>query len=147
MPRVKRLQSTASYEAISGRRHTWIGSRSVAMLKSAVGLEITLDASKATIAVTNKAGHVLPGEALRVIILDVKIADANGKVIQHQQVFRSATSGEGNSDNRIPPDGTKQFTYALGSKETIKAKLYYLLQPTTSENEWITMAETGKTAP
>ena len=147
MPRVKRLQSTASYEAISGRRHTWIGSRSVAMLKRAVGLEITLDASKATIAVTNKAGHLLPGEALRVIILDVKIADVNGKVIQHQQVFRSATSGEGNRDNRILPDATEQFTYAIGSKETIEAKLYYLLQPTTSENEWITMAETSKTAP
>ena len=117
------------------------------MLKRAAGLEVTLDAGKATIAITNKAGHVLPGEALRVIILDVKIADVGGKVIQHHQVFRSATSGEGKTDNRIPPDATEQFTYTIGSKETLEVKLYYLLQPTTPENEWITMAEASKTAP
>ena len=147
MPRIKRLQSTVSYEPVSGRRHTWIGSRSVYMLKRAADLKITVKEGEATIAITNKAGHILPGEALRAIIIDVKIVNTNGNVRHHEQIFRSVSSGENGSDNRIPPGETQRLTYEVGTGEIIEAKLRYRLQPTTPETDWITMAQASQTTP
>jgi hypothetical protein len=147
MPYIKRLQSTASYEPIAGRRHTWVGSRSVAMLKRGADLKITFDAGKATVALTNKAGHILPGEALRTIILEVKIAPLNGGKEHHMHVFHSVTPGKDGSDNRIPPGKTQEFVYDVSSKATIEAKLRYRLLPTTPKAEWVTMAEVSEVAP
>ncbi len=144
MPGIKRVQSTFSYEAIPGRRHTWIGSRSVHMLKSAADLKIVLTGGKAIIRLTNKAGHILPGEALRAVILDVKISDAKGDVTRHEQVFISASSGEEESDNRIPPGDTWQFAYEISAKAQVEAIVRYRLLPTTPEAEWVTMAEASQ---
>lgn len=141
MPAIKRLQSLRSFEPMPGGRHTWIASRSVDMLKSAAVLKITLAESKAVIYITNTSGHVLPGGWSRMVILDVKIYDSGGSVINHEQISISAASGEGGSDNRIQPGATRQFSYAIGSQAQIEAKLRYRLLPTTPETEWITMAE------
>ncbi|MCZ6675761.1 MAG: hypothetical protein O7E52_00775, partial [Candidatus Poribacteria bacterium] len=146
MPGIKRLQSTFSYEPIPGRRHTWIGSRSVHMLKSAADLTVTLTEGKAIIRLTNKAGHVLPGEALRAMILDVKIYDADGNPLRREQALISASSGEGGTDNRIPPGETRRFAYEIGGKAQVEATLRYRLLPTTPEAEWITMAEASQPA-
>lgn len=146
MPGVKRLQSTQSYEPIRGRRHTWIASRSVHMLKSAADLKITLAEGRAVIHLTNKAGHVLPGEALRTVILAVKISDANGGVTHNEQILHSVSSGENGSDNRVQPGETRQFIYEIGPKEAIEATLRYRLTPTTPETEWVIMAEVSQTA-
>ena len=91
--------------------------------------------------ITNKSGHVLPGGWLRIIVLDVKIYDSGGSVIDHEQISISATSGEGGSDNRIQPGATRYFSYEIGNQAQIEAKLRYRLLPTTPETEWVTMAE------
>ena len=110
------------------------------MLKGAADLKITLAESNAVIRITNKSGHLLPGGGLRIIVLDVKIYDSGGSVIDHEQITISATSGEGGSDNRIQPGETRQFSYEIGNQAQIEAKLRYRLLPTTPETEWITMA-------
>ena len=104
-------------------------------------LEIIPAGGKVMIHLTNKAGHVLPGEALRAVILDVKIYDSGASVIHHNQIFHSISSGEDGSDNRIQPGETRQFAYEIGEKERIEAKLLYRLLPTTAETKWVTMAE------
>ena len=143
MPAVKRTLSVHSYETVTIRRHTWSGSRSVSKLKSAANLKIVRAESKATVRLTNKAGHLLPGEALRAIILDVKISDANGVMNRHEQVFISEES-EKPETNRISPGETREFVYALSGTEKIEAILRYRLTPTTPETEWVTMAETSR---
>ena len=141
MPRVKRLQSVRSYEEISGRRHTWDGSRSVAMLKRAATLEIAIDDGVALIAVRNKAGHLLPGEALRIVTLDIQVTDANGKPVSEEQVSISASSGADGADNRLAPDETRTFRFPLNGGRRIHAELLYRLTPATPKSESITMAE------
>ncbi len=140
MPAVKRRLSVHSYDNVSIRRHTWAGSRSVNKLRSAANLKITRAAGKATVRLTNKAGHLLPGEALRAIILDTKIFDANREMTRHEQVFISAASNEPEA-RRLAPDETREFLYPLGDTDQIEAKLLYRLIPTTPETEWVTMAE------
>jgi hypothetical protein len=141
MPAITRLQSTASFEKIPGRRHTWIGGRSVQMLKSAAELTIQRSEKKAIVSVANQAGHHIPGDALRAIILDVKISGASGNIIQSERISISATSGEGGSDNRIQADETHRFEFEMTPKQNIEAKLRYRLLSTTPEAEWMTMAE------
>ena len=143
MPVVKRRLSVHSYDDVSIRRHTWMGSRSVNKLKSAANLKIIRAEGKATVRLTNKAGHLLPGEALRAIILDIKIFDVNGAVSRHEQVFVSAASNEPET-SRIPPGETREVVYTLSDTEKIEAKLRYRLTPTTPETEWITMAEASQ---
>ena len=143
MPAVKRRLSVHSYDDVSIRRHTWMGSRSVNKLKSAANLKIIRAEGKATVRLTNKAGHLLPGEALRAIILDIKIFDVNGAVSRHEQVFVSAASNEPET-SRIPPGETREVVYTLSDTEKIEAKLRYRLTPTTPETEWITMAEASQ---
>ena len=143
MPAVKRTLSVHSYEPLTVRRHTWAGSRSVSKLKSAANLKIVRGEGQATLHLTNKAGHLLPGEALRAIILDVKISDASGAVNRHEQVFISDTA-EKPENSRIPPGETREFVFSLNDKEQIEAKLRYRLTPTTPETEWITMAEASR---
>ena len=147
MPGIKRLPSTHNFEPMPGRRHTWIGSRSVHQLKKSVDLQIVLMEGNAMIRVTNKAGHLLPGDALRTIILDVKISDTNGDVARNTQVSISASSGEDEADNRIPPGETRKFVHEIASRETIEVKLRYQLLSTTPEAEWITMAEASQVVP
>ena len=141
MPRVKRLQSVRSYEEISGRRHTWDGSRSVAMLKRAATLEIAIKDGAALIAVRNKAGHLLPGEALRIITLDIQVSDANGKPVSEEQVSISVSSGADGADNRLAPDETRTFRFPLNGGRRIHAELLYRLTPATPKSESVTMAE------
>ncbi len=143
MPAVKRSLSVHSYETVSVRRHTWIGSRSVSKLKSAANLKIVRAEGKATVRLTNKAGHLLPGGVLRTIILDVKISDANGAVNRYEQAFISDTS-EKPETNRISPGETREFVYTLSDTEKIEVKLHYRLTPTTPKTEWITMAEASQ---
>ena len=143
MPAVKRRLSVHTYENVTVRRHTWAGSRSVSKLKSAVNLKIVRAEGKATVHLTNKAGHLLPGEALRAIILNVKISETNGTVSRHEQVFISAAS-EKPATSRISPGETREFVSTLNDTEKIEAKLLYRLTPTTPETEWITMAEASQ---
>ena len=143
MPAVKRRLSVHTYETVAVRKHTWAGSRSVSKLKSAANLKIVRAEGKATVRLTNKAGHLLPGEALRAIILDVKISDANGTVARHEQVFISAASEEP-ATSRISPGETREVVYTLNDTEKIEAKLLYRLTPTTPETEWVTMAEASQ---
>ena len=141
MPQVKRMQSTLSYKRISGRRHTWIASRSGKMLEGAADLMLEKRDGKAVIGVKNKSGHVLPGEGLRTIILDVKILNLLGNIEYHQQVKHSMMSGTDQADNRFQPDELRQFIFDLKPNHSIRAKLLYCLLPTTPESKWITMAE------
>ena len=143
MPAVKRRLSVHTYETVTVRKHTWAGSRSVSKLKSAANLKIVRAEGKATVRLTNKAGHLLPGEALRAIILDVKISDANGTVARHEQVFISAASEEPET-NRISPGETREVVYTLNDTEKIEVQLRYRLTPTTPETEWVTMAEASQ---
>ena len=128
---------------VTVRRHTWAGSRSVSKLRSAANLKIVRADGKATVRLTNKAGHLLPGEALRAIILDLKISDANGTVTRHEQVFISEDSDKP-EHSRIQPGETREFVYTLNDTEKIEAKLLYRLIPTTPETEWIKMAEASQ---
>ena len=143
MPAVKRSLSVHSYEAVTVRRHTWIGSRSVSKLRSAAGLKITRMEGESTVHLTNKAGHLLPGGILRTIVLDVTIFDTNGTVNRHEQVFISESSDKP-EHSRMQPGETREFAYTLNDTEQIKAKLRYRLIPTTPETEWITMAEVSR---
>ena len=143
MPAVKRSLSVHSYETVTVRRHIWAGSRSVSKLKSAANLKIARAEGKATVRLTNKAGHLLPGEALRAIVLDVKIFGANGVVNRHEQVFISDAS-EKPETGRIQPGETREFLYTLDDTEKIETKLRYRLTPKTPETEWITMAKASQ---
>ena len=143
MPAVKRTLSVHSYETVTVRRHTWAGSRSVSKLKSAVNLRVVRTEGKATVRLTNKAGHLLPGDALRAIILDVKILDGGGAMSRNAQVLISASSSEPET-SRLLPGETRDFVYNLSETERIAVKLRYRLTPTTPETEWITMAEANQ---
>ena len=143
MPAVKRTLSVHTYEPVTVRRHTWAGSRSVSKLKSAANLKIVRAEGKATVRLTNKAGHLLPGEALRAIILDVKISAPDGAVNDHKQIFISEESDKP-ENSRVLPGETREFVYTLNNTEKIEAKLLYRLIPTTPEIEWITMAEASQ---
>lgn len=141
MPVVNRIQSTASYESIKGRKHTWQGSRSVAQLKNAATLNIEFANQKATVTLQNKAGHLLPGGTLRVIVLDVTHLAPDGT--QHQkQVLISEQK-----KNRLKPDEKRTYVFDVNTGDTLKAHLIYQLTPKTPESEWIDMAEVSKIAP
>ena len=143
MPAVKRTLSVHSYEAVAVRRHTWIGSRSASKLKSAAALKIVREGGKATVRLTNKAGHLLPGGVLRTIVLDVKLSDATGVVSRHAQVFISEKSDRP-EHSRLHPGETREFVYTLSDTEKIEAKLRYRLIPTTPEAEWVTMVAVSR---
>lgn len=143
MPAVKRTLSVHSYETVTVRRHTWAGSRSVSKLKSAVNLKIVRTEGKATVRLTNKAGHLLPGEALRAIILEVKITDSSGAVNRNEQVLISASSTKPET-SRLLPGETRDYLYSLSDTEKIEVRLRYRLTPTTPETEWVTMAEESR---
>ena len=142
MPLVSRLQSTASYESITGRKHTWRGSRSVTQLKNAAALKIEFADKKATVTLQNKAGHLLPGGTLRVIVLDVTHLASDGTQREKKQVLISAKA-----ENRLKPDEKRTFVFNVSSGDTLRARLRYQLTPKTSEPEWILMAEESKIAP
>lgn len=142
MPTVKRLQSTASYESIKGRKHTWRGSRSVAQLKRAATLKIELAGEKASVVLQNKTGHVLPGGALRVVVLEVTHLAPDGSTRQQKQIAISAKN-----ENRLQPGENSVFIFEVGAGDTLKARLRYQLTPKTPESEWIRMAEATYTVP
>ena len=142
MPLVSRLQSTASYESITGRKHTWRGSRSVTQLKNAAALKIEFADKKATVILQNQAGHLLPGGTLRVIVLDVTHLASDGTQREKKQVLISAKA-----ENRLKPDEKRTFVFNVSSGDTLKVRLRYQLTPKTSEPEWILMAEESKIAP
>ncbi len=142
MPIVNRLQSTASYESIKGRKHTWRGSRSVAQLKSAASLNIEFAENKATVILQNKTGHLLPGGTLRVIVLDVTHLAPDGTQTEKKQVSISEKS-----KNRLIPDEKRTFVFDVNAGDTLKARLRYQLTPETPESEWVIMAEVSGIAP
>lgn len=142
MPTVKRLQSTASYESIKGRKHTWRGSRSVAQLKRAATLTIELAGEKVSVVLQNKTGHVLPGGALRTMVLEVTHLAPDGSTRPQKQIAISAKNG-----NRLQPGENSVFVFEVGAGDTLKARLRYQLTPKTPEAAWIRMAEATYTAP
>ena len=111
------------------------------MLEGAADLMLEKRDGKAVIGVKNKSGHVLPGEGLRTIILDVKILNLLGEIEYHQQVKHSMMLGTDQTDNRFQPDELRQFIFDLKPNHSIRARLLYCLLPTTPESEWVTMAE------
>ena len=142
MPAVKRLQSTASYERIAGRKHTWQGSRSVAQLKRAATLNLNFTENSATVTLQNKAGHLLPGNIYRVIVLDVTLFTAAGNVRQtSRHTFSEAQA------NRLPADARRTFVFDAQAGNTIEARLRYQLTTETPEASWIRMAEVRAIVP
>ncbi len=139
MPIVNRIQSTASYESIKGRKHTWRGSRSVAQLKSAATLEVEFEGDKATVILQNKAGHLMPGGTLRNVILDVMHLTPDGTQQQKKQVIISEKT-----ENRLKPDEKRTYVFDINRGDRITARLKYQLTPETPENKWILMAEVSR---
>ena len=142
MPVVNRIQSTASYERTKGRKHTWQGSRSVAQLKNATTLKIEFADKKATVTLQNKAGHLLPGGTLRVIVLDVTHLAPDGTQYEKKQVLISEKA-----ENRLKPDEKRTFVFNVNRGDTLKADLRYRLTSKTPESEWVQMGEISKIAP
>ena len=142
MPVVNRIQSTASYESIKGRKHTWRGSRSVAQLKKAATLKIEFAGKKASVILHNKAGHLLPGGTYRVIVLDVTHLAPDGTQHQKKQVLISEKE-----ENRLTPDEKRTFVFDVDTGDTLKARLRYQLTSKTPESEWVLMAEVSGVAP
>lgn len=142
MPAVKRLQSTASYESSPGRKHTWQGSRSLSQLKRAATLAFEFASAKATLTVANKAGHILPGSMLRIIVLDVQILAPDGTPRQLAQFTISGRKG-----NRLPADDSRQFVFDVQTSDTIVARLRYQLTPKTPESSWVLMTEVQRVVP
>ena len=139
MPVVNRMQSTASYESIKGRKHTWRGSRSVAQLKNAAILKIEFEGKKATIILQNRTGHLLPGATLRTIILDVTHNTPDGTQQQKKQVLISAKG-----ENRLKPDEKRTYAFDVIGGDILSARLRYQLTPETPEDKWVLMAEASK---
>lgn len=142
MPVVNRMQSTASYESIKGRKHTWRGSRSVAQLKSAAMLKIASSGNKATVILQNKTGHLLPGGTLRTIILEVTHLAPDGKQNQKKQILISAKE-----ENRLKPDEKRTYDFDVKGGDKLTVRLRYQLTPETPEDKWVLMAEVGKVVP
>ena len=145
MPIVNRLQSTASYESIKGRKHTWRGSRSVAQLKRAADLKLEYATGKVSVKLESKTGHVLPGGTLRTIILQVALLAPDGTEHQKQQTSISAEN-----ENRLLPNENRTYVFDIVSGATgatVKARLMYQLTPKTPESAWVLMAEAIHIAP
>ena len=145
MPVVTRLQSTASYESVKGRKHTWRGSRSVAQLRRAARLQLDYTTGVVEVKLQSKTGHVLPGGTLRTIILEVVLFASDGTERQKQHISISAEKG-----NRLLPDENRIYTCnikAAATGDTIKARLMYQLTPNTPESAWVLMAEAVQIVP
>ena len=139
MPVVTRLQSTASYESIKGRKHTWRGSRSVSQLRRAAGLQLEYETGKVSVKLQSKTGHVLPGGTLRTLILEVVLLTSDGIERWKQEVSISAANG-----NRLLPAESRTYNFdnvSATTSDTIKAALMYQLTPATREAAWVLMAE------
>ncbi len=145
MPVVKRLQSTASYESIKGRKHTWRGSRSVAQLKRAASLQLEYASGRVSVSIQSKTGHVLPGGTLRTLILEVARLTPDGTEHQTQRISISAENG-----NRLLPNESRTAVFDIASATTgdsVRAKLMYQLTPKTPASGWILMAEVSQIVP
>ena len=145
MPVVTRLQSTASYESIKGRKHTWRGSRSVAQLRRAAGLQLEYETGKVSVKLQSKTGHVLPGGTLRTLILEVVLLTSDGIERWKQEISISAKN-----NNRLSPDESRAYTFDVASAttgDTIKAELMYQLTPATPESAWVLMTEASYVVP
>ena len=139
MPVVNRLQSTASYESMKGRKHTWRGSRSVAQLRRAASLQLEITPEKVTVKLRSKTGHILPGGTLRTIILEAKRLSPEGTEQRKEQISISDKN-----QNRLLPNEERTYIFdTLPSTigDTITVRLMYQLTPKTPESEWILMAE------
>ena len=145
MPIVNRLQSTASYESIKGRKHTWRGSRSVAQLRRAATLQLEIVPEKVNVKVQSKTGHILPGGTLRTIVLKVIHLTPEGSVRQRKQILISAEN-----ENRLLPDEDRIYVFDTPSSatgDTITVRLMYQLTSKTPEAEWVLMAEKNYVVP
>lgn len=139
MPVVNRLQSTASYERIKGRKHTWRGSRSVSQLRRAATLQLKITPEKMNVKLQSKTGHILPGGTLRTIILETKHLSPEGIERRKEQISISAEK-----QNRLLPNEERTYIFdtlpnVIG--DTITVRLMYQLTPKTPESEWILMGE------
>ena len=145
MPIVNRLQSTASYESIKGRKHTWRGSRSVAQLRRAAALQLEIAPEKVNVKLQSKTGHILPGGTLRTIVLEMVHLTPEGSARQKKRISISAKD-----ENRLLPDEDRTYVFDTPSSatgDTITVRLMYQLTPKTLESEWILMAEKNHIMP
>lgn len=145
MPVVNRLQSTASYESIKGRKHTWRGSRSVAQLRRAAAFQLEITPEKVNVKLQSKTGHILPGGTLRTIILEMVHLTSEGSVRRKKRVSISAEE-----ENRLLPDEDRTYVFDTPSSatgDTIRVRLMYQLTPKTPESEWVLMAEKSHVVP
>ena len=145
MPVVNRLQSTASYESIKGRRHTWRGSRSVAQLRRAAALQLEIIPEKVNVKLQSKTGHILPGGTLRTMVLEAKLISPEGIERRKEQISISAKK-----QNRLLPNEVRTYifdTLSSATGDTITVRLMYQLAPKTPESEWILMAEKIQVVP
>ena len=139
MPVVNRLQSTASYESIKGRKHTWRGSRSVAQLRRAAALQLEVTPKKVNVKLQSKTGHILPGGTLRTMVLEAKLLTPEGIEQRKEHIAISAAQ-----QNRLLPNEIRTYifdTLSSATGDTITVRLMYQLVPKTPESEWILMAE------
>lgn len=145
MPVVTRLQSTASYESIKGRKHTWRGSRSVAQLRRSANLQLEYTTGRVEVKLLSKTGHVLPGGTLRTIVLEMALFASDDTERQKQRILIAAENG-----NRLLPDENRTYTFndvSAATGDTIKARLMYQLTPKTPESAWVLMAEASYIVP
>ena len=145
MPVVNRLQSTASYERIKGRKHTWRGSRSVAQLRRAATLRLEITPDTVHVKLQSKTGHILPGGTLRTLILEAELLSPEGIERRKEQVSISDKQ-----QNRLLPNEERTYSFDMLSNvtgDTIAVRLMYQLTPKTPESEWIVMAEKTHVVP
>ena len=139
MPAITRKQSLQSYTAIEGRKHTWRGSRSKSLLKQSAKLSIQRSDEQVTVTVINETGHILPGDGLRAVILEVSFGNQ-----KKQQVFCAEIDTDRlkiKQELRLKEDEVKQVDFTIPLDEPVSAKLLYRFLPTTPEKEWLQIAE------
>ena len=139
MPAITRKQSLQSYTAIEGRKHTWRGSRSKSLLKQSAKLSIQRSDEQVTVTVINETGHILPGDGLRAVILEVSFGNQ-----KERQVFCAEIDTDRlkiKQELRLKEDEVKQVDFTIPLGQPVSAKLFYRFLPTTPEKEWLQIAE------
>ena len=145
MPSVNRLQSTASYERMKGRKHTWRGSRSVSQLRRAARLYLEVVPGKANVTLESRTGHLLPGGFLRTLVVQTQVLSPEGTERQKERTFIRAAE-----ENRLLPNEKRTYSFDLRAStpgDTLTVKVMYQLTPTTPESEWVLMAEKTELLP
>ena len=143
MPAIRRKQSLQSYTAMEGRKHTWRGSRSKSLLKQSAKLSIQRSDEQVMVTVINETGHILPGDGLRAVILEVIFGNQKERQVFSAEIDKDKLKIK--QELRLKEDEVKQVNFTVPLGQPVSAKLFYRFLPTTPEKEWLQIAET--TAP